>query len=148
MATITEELISLRKDQQQEFLKKLEDLNEQYLNAGVGTRGDIKNLITQTEKDIAENDKQINQLQAQVNSNEIQSLSIYVITGVDATVRRALQQDIFNALQPPNHDNVDCSKWRPFIDETFKISEIISELKDKGYKFRVFYLDGKQDEDL
>ncbi len=131
---------------QEAHLKKLyenlEDLLERQRNAGPGTEGDYKNLILTNDNERSTTKKKIELLKNQEQNIEPETLFIYIITNTNEGIRSAIGTDLFDVLNPTNHDNEDCTKWIPFTRDKISICELIGELRNRGYVFKEEYLTG------
>jgi len=126
---------------------------QRFRNAGIGDRGDYKNKIDQTIQTIAELETKVQEMEAELQSGEVEKeekLFIYVISSTKAKIESHLGEELKHFLPPDAHSPGGCCDWHPYQIRPLSIKALIDTFRDQhgfGNRLEDHYIDGQQDLD-
>jgi hypothetical protein len=139
--------LDLKKQTREKIKAKLEKLNEQYINAGSGTEGDIKNSINLFEGKLDEIEHEITLLEEAKLPDQL-NVKIFVIANYSDNIKKYIPEDVFYKVPSDRNPNENIENWIPYYDSKKTIKKLLDEFRDaEKYQFNVIYLTGHDNKD-
>ena len=101
--------INRRKD----IEKKLTQLYDQEINAGIVTAGEIKNEITRLEELLHEIDRKIENLQEAKLPDQL-NVIIFVIANYSYNIKKFIPDNVFCKIPSDRNPNENIESWIPY----------------------------------